>query len=156
MRTSQNDTSQKLRIGRTNARRRKVIVRHGGDSRALRYADLDLRSTAGREYRDRVTALTAHVGGDPTAPQRTLIDHAARLHVLARLAWDELSRTGAFRHGDPRPAFDAYRRAAADEREVLRTLGIERGTKPAPDLASYLRNRRKRLPARVIDAGDGT
>jgi hypothetical protein len=128
-----------------NARPRKVLIRHGGDSRALRYADLDLRSTAGKEYRARVVELTAHVGGDPTAPQRTLIDQAGRLHVLARLAWDELSRTGAFRDGEPLPAFFAYRSAIADEREVLRTLGLERRAKEVPDLNAYLASKRIRI-----------
>lgn len=125
-------------VGGDKKPRRKVLVRHAGDTVALRYADLDLRSTAGREYRTRVQALTAHIGGDPTAPQATLIDHAARLHVLARLAWDELSRTGAFRDGEPRPAFQAYRSAAADEREVLRMLGIERRAKELPSLSDVL------------------
>lgn len=141
-------------LGRDKKPRRKVLVRHAGDTVALRYADLDLRSTAGREYRTRVQALTAHIGGDPTPPQVVLIDHAARLHVLARLAWDELSRTGAFRDGQPRPAFQAYRSAAADEREVLRTLGIERKAKEAPDLSTYLASKRKALPVRIKDVED--
>jgi hypothetical protein len=140
------DKPLKWRAAPRNGRPRKVLLRHASDSRALRYADLDLRSTAGKEYRARVTELTAHVGGDPTVPQVRLIDHAARLYLLARLAWDELSRTGAFRNGDPRPAFDAFRRAAADEREVLRTLGIERRAKLIPDLNEYLQTQGRRYP----------
>src|SRR3989442_14125356 len=98
---------QKLQVRRTkrpdaarNARPRKILLRHASDSRALRYADLDLRSTAGREYAGTKATLTAHLGGEAnvTAPQRTLIDHAARLHLLTRLAWDELIRGGAFRN----------------------------------------------------------
>src|SRR2546425_3731378 len=142
--------SHKLRAGRTkrpdaarNARPRKILLRHASDSRALRYADLDLRSTAGKEYTASKAMLTAHLGGQEnvTGPQRVLIDHCARLHVLTRLAWDELSRSGAFRNGEPRPAYDAFRRAAADERSVLTMLGLERRAKDVPDLQDYLRSK---------------
>src|SRR2546427_1632887 len=155
--------SHKLRAGRTkrpdaarNARSMKILLRHASDSRALRYADLDLRSTAGREYAATKATLTAHLGGEVTAPQAILVDHAARLHVLTRLAWDELSRSGAFRDGEPRPAYDAFRRAAADERSVLVTLGLERRAKDVPDLQDYLRSKAsKRLRlGRTLDAED--
>ncbi len=137
-----------------NARPKKLLLRHGGNSRALRYADLDLRSTAGREYRARVQALTTHLGGAEavSTPQRILIDHAARLHLLGRLAWDELSRTGAFKDGNPRPAYDTYRRAAADERSVLTVLGIERKAKYVPDLHDYIK--RKRLPLKDVSEAE--
>src|SRR5258708_1460271 len=88
---------------RTNALGKKLLVRHAGGSVALRYADLDMRSTAGKEYAATKAALTAHLGGEEnvSVPQRALVDHAARLHLLTRLSWDELSRTGAFRRGNP-------------------------------------------------------
>jgi hypothetical protein len=92
-----------------------------------------------------VVELTSHIGGSPNAVQRTLIDHAARLRLLTRLAWDELSRSGAFRGGAPTPANDAYRRAAADERAVLLLLGLERVAKEIPDLADYIKAKAKRL-----------
>jgi hypothetical protein len=102
--------------------------------------------------------LTAHLGGEEnvTGPQRVLIDHCARLHVLKRLAWDELSRSGAFRNGEPRPAYDAFRRAAADERSVLVMLGLERRAKEVPDLQDYLaaRNRKRLRLGRTLDAED--
>ncbi len=125
----------------------------------MRYADLDLRSTAGKEYAATKAVLTAHLGGEEnvTAPQRTLIDHAARLQVLTRLAWDELTRSGPFKHGETRPALDAFRRIAADLREVLRTLGLERRAREIiPDLATYIEAKRQplRLKAPVEDAED--
>jgi hypothetical protein len=133
--------SQKLRI------RRKVLVKHAGESRLLRYADLDLRSIAGKEYRARVEALTAHLGGDLTAPQARLVDMAARLALLASLAWDELTRAGAFKDGEPRPALSAYRSAIADERSVLAVLGIERKAKPVPTVEEYLQAKAREHPA---------
>lgn len=130
-----------------NARPRKVLLSHGRTSRLLRYADLDLRSAAGRAYQARVLALTVHIGGDPSEPQKTLIDHAARLHLLTKLAWDELTRRGAFKGGAPTPAHDAWRRSAAEERAVLATLGIERREKPVPTLDEYLEQKsRERKP----------
>lgn len=120
-----------------NARPRKVAVTHGGKS-ALARAAFDLRTRFGRAYRAHCATLTAHVGGDPTAPQAALIDQAARLRLLGRLAWEELVQGGAFRNGAPRLAFDAYRKAAADEREVLRLLGVERRQRPIQTIEEYL------------------
>jgi len=151
------------RIKRPDAARlakpKKVVLLHGNGSRALKYADLDLRSTAGKAYVRTKADLTAHLGGEEnvTAPQLVFIDHAARLHVLTRLAWDEIERAGAFKHGSPCPAFDVYRRVSADLRDVLRTLGLERRAKQVPDLDAYLRSKeRKRLTfkGRTLDAGD--
>ena len=129
-----------------NARPKKVEVHHAGGSKVLLHAAFDMRSAVGKAYQARVDELVAHLGGTEmvTAPQRTLIDHAARLRLLALLAWDEISTGGAFREGEPTSAFDAYRRVSADERDVLRTLGLERRTKSVPDLDTYLRA--KRLP----------
>jgi hypothetical protein len=139
-----------------NARSRAIVVRHGAGSQALRLGTFDLRSTMGKAYRARVVELTSHTGGDPNAVQHTLIDHGARLHLLTQLAWDELSRSGAFRGGEPTPANDAYRRAAADERAVLLLLGLDRKAKDIPDLADYLKSKTKRLTlkARAEDAVD--
>jgi hypothetical protein len=140
-----------------NARPKKIVVAHAGGAQVLMHSAFDMRSGVGKAYQARVDELVAHLGGADlvSAPQRTLIDHAARLRLLALLAWDELSRGGAFHNGEPRPAFDAYRRASADEREVLRTLGIERRAKPVPDLDTYLRGRGSmpRLP-RTLDLED--
>jgi hypothetical protein len=115
-----------------------VITGHGANSRVLKRASLHRGSALGREYAAQCEALTAHLGGAPSDPERLLIDQAARIHLLVQFAWAELLRAGAFHEGEPRPAFDAFRRAAADQREVLRLLGIERRTKPVPDLHSYL------------------
>jgi hypothetical protein len=72
-----------------------------------------------------VREYTKHLGGDLTAPQRVLVDRAARLGLLVELAADELSRAGAFKRGQPTAAFDAFRRVQADEERVLKLLGLE-------------------------------
>lgn len=115
-----------------NARARRVRVLLPGQLQ-------DRRTRGYRLEAAHVAALVQHVGGDPSIAQRSLIDQAARLRLLTQLAWTELQRVGVFRDGEPRAAFDAYRRAAADEREVLRLLGLERRAQPVPTLDDYLR-----------------
>ncbi len=124
-----------------NGRGRSVVVKHGGDSSTLRLGRFDLRSTLGKRYAERIAELRAHVGEDAlTPPLATYVDQAARLHLLALLAWSEIERGGgAFRRGELRPAVDAYRRIAADEREILRALGLGRRVQAVPDLDEYLR-----------------
>lgn len=114
------------------------FISHGG-SRALLREALDRRTSAGKAYAVRLNALAAHLGGHAalSVPQQALIDQAARLHLLGLFAWAELTRAGLFAKGLPRPAFDVYRRAAADEREVLRLLGLERRV-AEKTLAEYL------------------
>jgi len=142
---------------RANGRGKTVIVKHAGDSHALRLGRLDMRSDMGKMFQSRVQLLTQHLGGpsELTVPQSTLVEHCARLYLLRRAAWDEVMRSGAYRDGVPRPAVDSYRRVAGDEVEVLKLLGIERRVKQVPDLDSYLRSKTKRLTHRVIDAGEG-
>lgn len=114
------------------------ITGPGTSSRALLHGSFHLGTRLGKAWRERCDALTAHVGGDPSEAQRVLIDQCARLHLLVQFAWAEVLRAGAFEKGEPRPAFDAFRRAAADEREVLRLLGLERKHKPLPKLSDVL------------------
>jgi hypothetical protein len=115
-----------------------VVVGHGANSRALLRAPFDMRSRLGKAYRATIDALRAHVGSDVTPPQVALIDQAARLRLLTQIAWSELQHSGAFRKGEIAPAFDAYRRAAADERAVLAILGVQRRPQPVPSLDEYL------------------
>lgn len=126
---------------RENARPPRVLVKHASGSRALMRAPFDLRSTVGRAYQQRVHELVAHIGGEANAVQRTLIDHAARLHLVTRLAWEEIGRSGALRDGAPSPALDTYRRAAAEERSVLLTLGLNRVAREIPRLADVVTGR---------------
>jgi hypothetical protein len=124
-----------------NARPKKVIVSHGGASQLVLRAAFDMRSRLGRAYAAAHSALVAHLGSDLTAPQAALVDQAARLRLLTQIAWSELQATGAFRRGEVAPAFDAFRRAAADERAVLALLGIQRHAREVPTLHEYLSNR---------------
>lgn len=132
-----NGTRVKRPDSRALAIPKRAFVRHGGGSALLRAA-FDLRTRVGRLHKAQVAALCRHVG-DPTLPQTRLIDHAVRLRLLAEIAWGEIQRGGAFsEHGDPRPAVNVYRKAAADERAVLALLGLERRVQPVPTLDQYI------------------
>ena len=110
-----------------NSRPKKVHILTGSQSRALLYGALDRRTQAGKQHVRQCAALAAHVGGDPTAAQLRLIDQAARLHLLGQMAWAELLRAGALvKKGRLAPAFEAYVKAARDERATLQLLGLER------------------------------
>lgn len=120
------------------ARPKRVAVTHGGRS-ALLHAPLDRRTRFGRLHRAQVDALCRHLGGDVTVAQARLVDQAVRLRLLSELAWSELLRGGAFTEaGDPRPALDAFRRLAGDERSLLALLGVERREQPVASLDQYL------------------
>lgn len=121
-----------------NGRPKVVHIKGAGTtSLALRHAALSRGTRLGRAYDTAVQEFTAHVGGEPSAVMKVLIDRAARAGLLAQIAWAEVVRVGAFRNGEPRGAFDAYRRAAADEREVLKLLGIQRQARPVQAIEDY-------------------
>lgn len=142
-----------------NGKARAVFVKSMGESQGLRLGKLDRRSKIGKRYQTRVQELTQHLGGpsELTAPLATFVDQASRLYLLRLAAWSEIERLGAFNKGELRPAVDAYRRIAADEREVLRTLGLHRAVKPVPSLDEYLRDKSqpRRLSLRTLEAEDG-
>jgi hypothetical protein len=136
-----------------NGKARAVTVKYA-HGETIRLGKIDLRFTMGRRYRARIAALTSHLGGDLTTPQAVLVDQAARFHLLTGLAWDALTKHGAYRHGSPTPANDAYRRAAADERSVLLLLGLDRKAKDVPELSEYLASKRLTFKGRSKDAVD--
>lgn len=126
-----------------NARPRKVaIVGHGGASKTLLRDPLDLRTVVGRAYHADKQALCAHLAGDPSLPEEKLIDQAARLGILADIAWGSIHRDGLFsKQGALSPAFEAFIKATRDQRDVLRLLGIKRRAKPVPTLEQYLQGK---------------
>lgn len=121
----------KRRTGKRKPRIRKVLVTHGGRSRALVRARFDLRSAVGKAYRQSVEELVHHLGGpeEVSAVERRLVDNASRLHVLKLLALDEMNRTGAFKHGAPTPAHEAFKKAVLDESAMLRQFGLKQRSK---------------------------
>jgi len=116
---------------------RKVRIVTGIDSRAIR-GELDQRfafakmiSTYEREYRE-------HVGSDSVVLQ-DLCRSAAIHKAVFNLALSRLSDAGPLDGEDgARAAYEAWRRADADLRDVLRLLGLERKAKEVPDLRTYI------------------
>jgi len=131
-----------------NARPRTVVIKGPGTgSKALMRASLDLRSTVGREYFRRLGELRAHVGGDPSVPEARLLDQAARLGLLVDIAWSALIQARTVLKSSSKnglhPAFEAFRKAATDERAVLQMLGIKRRAKDVPTVQEYIRQKQK-------------
>ncbi len=110
----------------TNGRPKRTYITHGADSALLR-DPLDRRSRVGRAYNEHKAALASHLGGDPSTPQLELIDQGARLRVLAAISWSELMRAKKLiKNGTLHPAFEAFLKAARDQRAVLLILGLKR------------------------------
>lgn len=122
----------------SNARPRKVHIVHGGKSGQLMTAQLDGRTRLGKLYKEHVRALEIHLGDDLSPPQARLVDQATRLALLASIAWQEALDRGVFVNGEPCPALDTFMRAAGQEREVLKLLGIQRPEKEVISLQEYL------------------
>ena len=111
------------------ARPKIKLVMHGGTS-SLLTDELDRRTLAGRAFVRYRQALVDHLGGNVTAPQAVLVDTAAKLQLLANIAWTEVHRAQAFdKRGGVRPAFDAFIRVQRELRSVLETLGLKRQEK---------------------------
>lgn len=106
----------------------------------------DGRTKVAKLYKQHVAALEAHLGSDLTPPQSRLVDQAARLALLNELIWADIDRHGVFKNGDARPVVDTYLKAAKEERDVLRLLGVQRHQKPIPTLDEYLQAKDKEQP----------
>jgi len=125
---------------RQNGRPHRIAITHALKSRALLRDPLDQRTVAGKFHREHVAMLTSDLGGDLSTAMATLVDQASRLHLIAKLGWNELVRTGLFdrKTGEAKPAYDLYLKTTRDERDVLRLLGLERRARPVPSLQTYL------------------
>ena len=149
---------RRLRNGRlvpvkADPRSRKVRITTGVESRAIR-GELDRRyafartvSTYEREYRE-------HVGADSVV-LRDLCRSAAIHKAVFNLALQRLMDSGPLDDQDRvRAAYEAWRTADRDLREVSRGLGLERREKPLPDLQAYLSEKTKKplRIARTLDA----
>ena len=109
-----------------NAMPRKVHVVHAGGSKAI-LGELDGRTTLGRVVRSDEARYQEHVGPDRTAPIDDLCRSAARHRAIANLAFAELVQHGVIDPtGNPRPAYEAFRKADGDLRAVVSMLGLKR------------------------------
>ena len=121
-----------------NAKPKVKYVTHGGVS-ALSREPIDSRTAMGKQYRQQLAALLAHVGEENlTHPRRELIDQGARSALLVRLAWAQVLRQGVVAKGRITPAFEALLKASREQREVLGLLGLARREKQAPTIDEYL------------------
>jgi len=114
-----------------NARPKVKFLVHGRH-RALLRDPLDARTRVGRAYAAQMVQYRQHLGGDVSVAQEKLIDQAARLGLLADIAWGELIRSGRLiKRGSVNAAFDPFLRASRDLRAILLVLGLKRHAKEA-------------------------
>ena len=133
-------------VKRPDARKRgpsRVAIVTGLDAKAVR-GELDQRfgfakavSTYTREYQEQL-------GDRRSIAQDDYCRSAGTAKAIRNLALARLMNSGPFDNADEaRAAYENYRRADADLRDVLRHIGLERREKPVPDLAAYLAGKRK-------------
>ena len=79
--------------------------------------------------------LTAHVGGNPSATQRALIERAAALTLHLTLLDAKLLRTGGAMTGHDSRQYLAWSNSLT---RTLRELGLREAPRAAPTLQEYL------------------
>ena len=98
-------------------------------------AGLDLRTHAGRRYREICADMVAHLGGEATAPQEALIRRAAALSI-----WCEAQESAQASGGEL--DIERYNGATNTLRRLLSDLGLERRARDVtPDLHQFLASR---------------
>jgi hypothetical protein len=103
-----------------------------GNGKAL-LSQVDLRGVAYREFCDVASDLAAHMGGDPTAVERALLEEAAGFIVWCRQARAAMLRGEAFDVGTYAKAVNALRR-------VLQDIGQERRMRDiTPSISEYVK-----------------
>ena len=95
-------------------------------------AGVDQRSLPYREYQDTVADLVVHMGGNPTAVERALVEEAAGLIVWCRSARGALLTGEEFNVQTYTTGVNALRRLLAD---IGQEQHMRDGT---PDLAKYI------------------
>ncbi|WP_376092802.1 hypothetical protein ACE7GA_24345 [Roseomonas sp. CCTCC AB2023176] len=100
-----------------------------------RLSDLDLRTRHGRILRGVRTDLSAHVGANPSATQRLLIERAAQLTLRVAIFDDRLAEGGGMTDHDSRQ----YLAWSNSLTRALRALGLKGGEAKPRTLADHYR-----------------
>jgi hypothetical protein len=109
----------------------------GPYSRPAALAKLDGRTKEARLVRETRAALTAHVGGTPSATQRALIERAVQLTLRVCAMDRKFAETGEMTEHDSR----SYLAWSASLSRAMRDLGVRPAAAKAPDLAGYIESR---------------
>jgi hypothetical protein len=124
--------------GRRADRKVKPVARSRVGNGKVLLTGIDTHSREYREYRDAVADLVEHLGSNPTAVQRAIVEEAAGLIVWCRNARLALLKGEDFDVGKYTTATNSLRRLLAD-------IGQERKLKDiTPDLHSYLKQKAAR------------
>jgi hypothetical protein len=102
------------------------------------FVEADARSAWSRRFKDLVAIYAEHIGGNPTAPQSSLIRR------IATLDCETEKMEGDLAEGKP-VDIDCYNRLCGNLRRLLEQLGFEatkRDSAPAASLEEYLAAKR--------------
>ena len=97
-------------------------------------AKVDGRTREGRLLREHTAELLDHIGGDPSAPQRRLVELASNLALHMALMDRRFVQANAVTEREGRQYLawaNAYRR-------TLQAIGLDRRAPSAPSLDEYL------------------
>jgi len=129
----------KNRAAARNARPKvKYLITGGSPQRSLLTDPLDRRSQVYKIITERIKELREHIGTDITYPLSRVLEQAARLSILVDTAWAAVNRDGVLHRGEATSAAEAFRKLAAEERQVLAVLGLERRERQVPRLKDVL------------------
>jgi hypothetical protein len=113
----------------------------GAYSKAKTLAQRDGRTREGRYLRAVTREMVQHVGGNPSATERVLIDQAAQLRLRLAIMDKKFADTGDFTDHDRR----SYLAFANSLTWLIHTLGLRNAAKEkAPSLSEYLAAGRQR------------
>lgn len=104
---------------------------------------IDRRSQVGVALRRTRDELVEHVGGEPTGPQRILIDEIAKARVIAAVVGEYLLRQETLVRGDGTllPVVVEHAALVGNLTRMLRVLNFRRSAQPLPTLREYIRSR---------------
>ena len=98
--------------------------------RGVRLDSIDKRSQVGVALRRVRQELTEHLGGDATAPERILIEEAAKARVIAAAVGDYILRQESLvRDGELLPVVTQHAGLVANLSRLLTTLGLRRAAR---------------------------
>ena len=109
----------------------------GPYSRPAALAKLDQRTKEARLVRETRADLMAHIGGNPSATQRALIERAVQLTLRVSVMDRKFASTGEQTEHDSR----TYLAWSACLSRALRDLGIKAAAAPTKTLADHLASR---------------
>jgi hypothetical protein len=124
-------------IHKLSPRKISNMAKVGPQSTSTRLAKLDGRTTLAKRAKQRREELIQHVGGNPSATQKALIEQAVMLQMRIDMMDSATIEGGAMNSGDDR----RYLAWANSLARLMRQLGQKSAPRPTVSLAAHIANR---------------